>query len=259
MSKQSQALEMVPAKKELVGVSMSAEGFEQALSEEGRKRRLLQSYIKEHLVDGTDFGKINMGGKQSKECLFKPGAEKICSLMHLKPTFSIDRELSEIIGKEVIPYVCHLVNRHTGEIEGEGRGSCSLKEKQKNANVAIKIAQKRAQIDAVLRVAALSDQFTQDLDEMEKPASSAPVTPQVKKAQEVLDAEVVEDTDEVIRECPFGKNKGTPWEEMNLKQLNFYKEYFESKIEDPEQAKYKQSNLAAYAGLMEVLNERGEL
>lgn len=255
-----QALEVVPPKQELVGVSMSAEGFEVALSEEGKKRKLLQGYIQSNLVDGVDYGRISINGKKSKECLFKPGAEKICSLMHLKPSFSIDKELVEIVGKEVIPYVCHLINRHTGEIEGEGRGSCSLKEKGGNANVAIKIAQKRAQIDAVLRVAALSDQFTQDLEDGQEERSSQTksqaVTPQIKKAQEVLNAEVVED---VVTVCPFGKNKGMPWDEMDNRQLLFYKDYFEGKIQDPENAKFKASNEACYAGVMAVLHQRGEL
>ena len=82
---------------------------------------------------------------------------------------------------------------------------------------------------------------------------------EIKKAQEVLDAEIIEETEEVTRICPFGKNKGSSWESMNNKQLSFYKEYYETKLQDSEQDKYKTSNLAAYAGVMEALSGRGEL
>jgi hypothetical protein len=45
-------------------------------------------------------------------------------------------------------------------------------------NKAVKMAQKSATIDAVLRTGALSEAFTQDLDEMpEEPAQPAPAKP----------------------------------------------------------------------------------
>ena len=48
----------------------------------------------------------------------------------------------------------------------QGRGMAELREPQMlNANKAVKIALKRAQVDAVLRCAGLSQWFTQDLEE----------------------------------------------------------------------------------------------
>ena len=49
---------------------------------------------------------------------------------------------------------------------GQGRGMAELREPQMlNANKAVKMALKRAQVDAVLRCAGLSQWFTQDLEE----------------------------------------------------------------------------------------------
>ena len=48
----------------------------------------------------------------------------------------------------------------------QGRGMAELREPQMlNANKAVKMALKRAQVDAVLRCAGLSQWFTQDLEE----------------------------------------------------------------------------------------------
>lgn len=272
----AQELEIVKPPQEIVSSTMTADRLSVALTEEQSKRDLIKKYIQENLVSGTDFGKIKIGGRESKDCLFKPGAEKVCSLLHLKPVFKIDNDVLPIVGPEVIPYICELINRHSGEIEGEGRGSCSLKEKQGNANVAIKIAQKRAQIDAVLRVAALSDQFTQDLDDLgtvsERPSIPPPLPPQ-RKAPEPVKLESMDQLhdytadreppaweDEAPKQdvatqevCGFGKNKGKRWDELNSGQLNWYRTYLMDKINDDAQARYKESNLAALNGVMSAL------
>ena len=61
---------------------------------------------------------------------------------------------------------------------GEGRGARSLKKDGGDANKAIKMAEKSAMIDAVLRTGALSEVYTQDIEDLqEEPAKSAPVKP----------------------------------------------------------------------------------
>lgn len=72
-------------------------------------------------------------------------------------------------------YVCQLRTR-SGEIVGEGRGARSLKQDGGDINKALKMSEKSALIDAVLRTGALSDAFTQDLEE-ETPAPVKPATP----------------------------------------------------------------------------------
>ena len=50
---------------------------------------------------------------------------------------------------------------------GQGRGVAELREpSMTSANMAVKLAEKRAQVDAVLRAAGLSQYFTQDLEDM---------------------------------------------------------------------------------------------
>jgi len=70
---------------------------------------------------------------------------------------------------------CVLLSKSGVEV-GEGRGASSVAEKSNwSVNNALKIAQKRAQTDAVLRTGGLSDFFTQDLEDM--PDTSTPVKP----------------------------------------------------------------------------------
>jgi len=64
----------------------------------------------------------------------------------------------------VIAYKCKLINRY-GIVIAEGRSAVVVEDfTDFELNKAIKIAEKRAQLDAVLRL-GLSDFFTQDLDE----------------------------------------------------------------------------------------------
>jgi hypothetical protein len=62
-------------------------------------------------------------------------------------------------------YICYIIDGQ-GRTVGQGRGMAELREPQMlNANKAVKMALKRAQVDAVLRCAGLSQWFTQDLEE----------------------------------------------------------------------------------------------
>ena len=67
----------------------------------------------------------------------------------------------------VICYVCALYTKH-GEFVGEGRGAREVA-RDNDINKAIKMAQKSAQIDAILRIGSLSDFFTQDLEDQQAP------------------------------------------------------------------------------------------
>lgn len=146
---------------------------------EQRRRDVLQKYIKQNLVDGVDFGKIHIikdcpnknGGCKnenhfSKPSLFKAGAEKFCSLLQLRATFKPDEDVLRMVGSQgTVAYICELVHIPSGEVVAEGRGSCALTEKMGVLNTTIKIAEKRAKIDAVLSL-GLSDTFTQDEEDL---------------------------------------------------------------------------------------------
>jgi len=149
--------------------------FQKFLDQEKIRRQLLKEYISDQLIESIDFGKIEMKNKKTgktfvtKPVLFKAGAEKFISLLRLKTEWIKDEETLLMIPKYMIEdgiicYKCILRNQE-GEFISEGRGACSLKEKDYSANNAIKITKKRAMVDAVLNL-GLSDSFTQDLEEM---------------------------------------------------------------------------------------------
>src|SRR5262245_51146707 len=104
------------------------------------------------------------GGKAT---LCKPGSEKICGLLQLRPTFKRDVEAWEMLGGEagLVTLVCELVTP-TGVVVAEGRGARHRDQDFSDVNKTLKMAQKSAQTDAVLRCAGLSEIFTQDLEDM---------------------------------------------------------------------------------------------
>lgn len=164
-------------------------------------RKVLEQYIRDNMVNKTDYGIIHIKKKEecpkpwecenpyhySKPSLFKPGAEKFASLFRLTARFKKDVETWEMAGSPagLFAYMCELVNG-SGEVVGEGRGACSADEKTNSMNTAIKIAQKRAQMDATLRYGALSGFFTQDMEDEPDAivVESAPQTTAVATAAE---------------------------------------------------------------------------
>jgi len=128
-------------------------------------RTLLTAYISQHLQEGIDYYTLLIHEKVSKPSLSKAGSEKFLSLFNLQARFRKDAETWEMLGRPagVLCYVCALYTKR-GEFVGEGRGAREVA-KDKDINKAIKMAQKSAQIDAILRTGSLSDYFTQDLED----------------------------------------------------------------------------------------------
>src|SRR5207244_7137472 len=93
--------------------------------------------------------------------------------------FSADLPILQMYGpgiSGVFALVCELIDRQ-GQVVGQGRGVAELREmSMTSANMAVKMAEKRAYVDAVLRAAGLSQYFTQDLEDMllTPPAEDAP-------------------------------------------------------------------------------------
>lgn len=108
---------------------------------------------------------------KGKSTLCKPGAEKICGLLQLRPRFRRDLDTWEMLGSEmgVLAVVCELVTP-SGVVVAEGRAARHRDADGGDLNKSVKMVQKSAQIDAVLRCAGLSEIFTQDLEDL--PAGS---------------------------------------------------------------------------------------
>ena len=177
---------------------------------------------------GKGCAKCNQTGDMSKPSLLKPGAEKLSLTFQFAPSYEIKRNYMNAEHREY-EIICILTQIQSGQVMGQGVGSCStmeskyryrkaeqkcpecgketiIKGKQEYGggwlcwgkkggcgakfkdgdpqienqdmgrveydnpadyyNTILKIAKKRAHVDAVLTVTAASDIFTQDIEDM---------------------------------------------------------------------------------------------
>jgi hypothetical protein len=88
---------------------------------------IMTAFVKGQMQEGTDFGVIP--GTNGKPTLLKPGAEKLCRLLNLRPTFQL---ISSVVDFEkptfYYHYQCSLY--HNSELVGQGDGSCNSYEKK---------------------------------------------------------------------------------------------------------------------------------
>ena len=145
---------------------------------------ILGDFIKRNLKPGIDYGIIEYRKKdgtqvRTKPFLHKPGSEKFAMLFNHRPKFLW---IKQDFDKGIFAAKCVLINRKNEEIVGEGYGAARVSEKTSwTENEAMKMACKRAQIDAALRTYGLSEHFTQDEEavtrSIQKPAYRSPVAP----------------------------------------------------------------------------------
>jgi len=129
-----------------------------------------QQVIQKTLHQGHDFGIIP---GTDKPTLLKPGAEKILMMMGLRSEFEIVDSTRDF-EKGFFQYqvCCRLVKGDM--IITEGLGACNTRERKylkmdpfTMDNTVLKMAKKRALVDAALLVASLSDVFTQDIEDLD--------------------------------------------------------------------------------------------
>jgi len=162
--------------------------------------------IREALEDGRDYGRIPGAG--DRKVLLKAGAERLSVAFGLRPVLSIisqeadhDREVHYLdrwkkpaTSTGLYRYVVKCQLERDGVVVGEGIGSCSTMEQKYVSrprdceNTVLKMAKKRAHVDAVLSTLSLSDRFTQDIVDDEAEPEQAPARPRLDK--ETLVAEV---------------------------------------------------------------------
>lgn len=129
----------------------------------------LQNFIKYMMVPNIDYGFIP---GCPKPMLFKAGAEKLCDIYGLTKQIAI-LERTENWEAGVFHYVVKavLTNKRTGLVESEGIGACNNKEKKfasqdpfSIVNSVLKMAKKRAIVDATLAATRTSGIFGQDME-----------------------------------------------------------------------------------------------
>lgn len=164
---------------------LAVAGEEQVAALEVRQQvNQLQYLMSNVLKSGEHYGVIP--GTKGKPSLLQPGAEKICLMFKLVPRYRVEKtQLAG--GHREVEVTCTLYQRGSDVVEGEGIGSCSTMESKyryrnqwtngsktrvENADIAdtyntvLKMAKKRALVDAVKSTTAASDIFTQDVEDL---------------------------------------------------------------------------------------------
>ena len=136
-----------------------------------QRRQELADYRRDHMVAGLDYGEMpSKSGRSGKYLLFKAGAEKLAALYGLAPLIEVINRVEDW-DRDFVSYEVKvsLVNKRTTRVDGEGIGSCNSREKQylnkggaETANTILKMAKKRAYVDAVLSATRSSGLFTQE-------------------------------------------------------------------------------------------------
>jgi hypothetical protein len=168
-------------------LDMPTAQFRAGLSRRKENRHLLMEWVRSELVDGVDFGRVHIASKdkceharfgRARECnnqwhwskpsLFKPGAEKISGMLGMTVHYpSLPAFETAVLSGVPITCVmlrCELHDAH-GQVVAEGVGARNLNQDYGDFNKALKMAEKSAHIDATLRLAGLSEVFTQDLED----------------------------------------------------------------------------------------------
>ena len=146
----------------------------------------LQEYILSELKEGMDFGKVD---GYSKPTLLKPGAEKICRYLELSIEYTVEHRYEDWEkGFFLYEVKVRLRQLDNGTVTAEGIGSANTKEAAftqpdgyPHLNTVIKMAKKRALVDATLNVSATSGHFTQDVEDFPSAVKTRTEQPVTKK------------------------------------------------------------------------------
>ena len=173
------------------------------LDRTGAQLKLLEDFVKEMLRKDEDYGVIP--GTNGKYTLLKPGAANITAAFNCHAEPLIDSQVLDPAGA-FVSYEAHvdLVSNLSGQVMARGFGNCNSYEAKyryrwegrggdrkrventnplEQANTIKKMAIKRAEVDAAMRLPGVARFFTQDLEDM-APRGSAPAT----KEQDVDEA-----------------------------------------------------------------------
>ncbi len=168
-------------------LDLPTEHFSAGLDRRKQNRQLLMQWLRTSLVDGVDFGRIHIAGKDrcqlarmgrihdcmeqghwSKPVLFKPGAEKITGMLGMTVCYpslpAYEHAALSQVTVTTIVMRCELKDAH-GHVVAEGIGARNVSQDYGDVNKTFKMVEKSALIDATLRLAGLSEMFTQDLED----------------------------------------------------------------------------------------------
>lgn len=168
--------------------------FAITLQEAKGRLEMLQQFVRDFMIPGVDFGLIPNCPRPS---LLKSGAEKLCDVYGFSKHVEVMNRCEDW-EKGFLHYEIKviLLNKKTNLVEAEGIGSANSRERKyakqdpySLSNTLLKMAKKRALVDAVLSSTRSSGIFTQDIEELNfeadptkaysKPVVSAPLSTKV--------------------------------------------------------------------------------
>lgn len=207
MSKDTTAVVPVKTEPQALAVNvpiMAPAQLKAALEVYSESRKILMAWIVEQLSEDVDFGHIKGGSGQQvtrRKMLFRPGAEKICTLMQSRPVLSRDNDTWESLGKPtgVVCVKCEIVRNSDDKIIGMGSGACKLGEKASVSapHNCIAVAEKRAISNAVRRTFGLSDVFDDERDDGHEKRGEQPPAP---GSQEGSNQQIVEAANDLFKD-----------------------------------------------------------
>ncbi len=233
-------------------LDLPTEFFSAGLDRRKRNRALLMEWLRTALVEGVDFGRIHIAGKDrcqlvrmgrvheckdpghwSKPALFKAGAEKITGMLGMTvhyPTLPAyeDAFLTQTDIRTIM-LRCELRDAH-GHVVAQGAGARQISQDYGDLNKTLKMVAKSAHIDATLRLAGLSEVFTQDLEDRpaaegadfdgcaeplsrpsQRPAAKAPPRHPLATTNELIGVEQLQDLREAIADHGFAEQRVLNW------------------------------------------------
>jgi len=181
-------------------LDLPAEVFRAGLDRRKANRGALMEWIRSALVEGVDYGVIQTKRGPSKPSLWKPGAEKICGMLGVTVHFPTlhDYEQAALHGVEIKNIIIRSeIRGAAGRVVADGVGARTLAQDYGDLNKALKMAEKSAHIDATLRMAGLSEVFTQDLEDMKdtgpepvpKTTNTKPAQPETRESKRISEAQ----------------------------------------------------------------------
>lgn len=162
--------ELEVRREEVTAISLIEGVNLQGMQSSIQKIKQFQGLVQSQFSQNHDFGVIP---GTNKPTLLKPGAEKLVMLLGLTTEFDI-LESTRDFDNGFFQYQvsCRLLKN--GISITQGFGSCNTREKTylkqdpyTMDNTVLKMAKKRALVDAALLVGSLSDVFTQDIEDMD--------------------------------------------------------------------------------------------
>lgn len=130
----------------------------------------IQEIVKKVLVSGRDYDVLP---RTNKPTLLKSGAEIIAGCYNYRTSAQIINSIIDTEKQFAMYEVKVSVYDENGAVVAEGFGSCNSKENRyvkagmyNSLNTVLKMAKKRAYVDAILTASKASYLFTQDLEDL---------------------------------------------------------------------------------------------